>query len=90
MSEASDAKCFIARSKQFSGYAHAQAFRERLWQKYVYERVLREDEDTKEVARYILGNPLRARLVPRIEDYPFLGSTKYTVAELLEGISEPG
>jgi len=32
----------------------------RLWQRYGFERVLRDDEATLVVAKYILENPLRA------------------------------
>jgi len=41
------------------------------WQHAYYDHALRCDEDIKEVARYIIANPLRAGLVDRIEDYPY-------------------
>jgi hypothetical protein len=61
-------------------------FRERLWQRYGFERVLRQEETTQVVARYILENPIRAGLVTRVEDYPFLGSFVYTLAQLLDSL----
>lgn len=73
-----------SRAKQYSGFYYAQQFRERLWQRYGFERVLRESEPTSVVARYILENPVRAGLVSRIEDYPFLGSFEYTLSQLIE------
>ena len=79
-----DLKRFVARAKQYSGYYHARAFKARLWQRYVYERVLREAEPTAVVVRYLLENPVRAGLVAQIEDYPFLGSFEYTRDELIE------
>ena len=85
--ESSDCRRFISRAKQFSGYHYAKAFGHRLWQRYGFERVLRDDEATLVVARYILENPLRAGLVGRIEDYPFAGSRVYSLAEILEGVS---
>lgn len=82
--EVSDCLSFIARAKQYSGFSYAKAFRDRLWQRYGFERVLREREPTLVVARYILENPVRAGLVRRIEDYPYVGSSVYTVRELIE------
>jgi REP element-mobilizing transposase RayT len=73
-SEASDCLRFIRRAKQFSGYVFSQTHGCRLWQRYGYEHVLRDDEKTFVVARYILENPVRAGLVTRVEDYPFVGS----------------
>ena len=43
---------------------------QRLWQKGFYDHALRRDEDTKEIARYIVANPLRAGLAARLNDYP--------------------
>ena len=59
--------------------------RNRLWQRYGYEHVLRDDEDTRRVARYILENPIRRGLVRRAKDYPFVGSCVFTLDEILEG-----
>jgi REP element-mobilizing transposase RayT len=41
-----------------------------LWQKSFYDHALRKDEDLRDVARYIVANPLRAGLVGHIGDYP--------------------
>jgi len=46
----------------------------RLWQSSFYDRALRIDEDKKQVARYILANPLRKGLVNNIANYPFWNS----------------
>jgi putative transposase len=82
----SDCKRFIARVKQYSGYQHAGRFKERLWQRYGFERVLRQDETTFVVAKYILENPIRAGLVTRVEDYPYVGSLVYTLRDLLDSL----
>ncbi len=42
-----------------------------LWQSGYYEHRLRSEQDLRMQARYIVENPLRKRLVERIEDYPF-------------------
>jgi len=62
-SESTDLKQFITRAKQFSGYHFGGASGQRLWQRYGYERVLRDDEATKSVVTYALENPVRAGLV---------------------------
>lgn len=41
-----------------------------LWQKAFYDHAVREEEDVKGIARYIVANPLRAGLVDNIGDYP--------------------
>jgi REP-associated tyrosine transposase len=82
--QTSDCKPFIARSKQYSGYYFAQQFGVRLWQRYGFERVLRKDEATTVVARYILENPMRAGLCARVSGYPFVGSLKYELDALIE------
>jgi putative transposase len=88
--ESSDGKRFIARAKQYSAFYFKQAYRKALWQRYGYEHVLRDDEVTSVVARYILENPIRAGLVQRVEDYPFVGSERHSLADLIEGVAESG
>lgn len=39
------------------------------WQPAFYDRALRKDEDLREIACYIVANPLRADLVERLEEY---------------------
>lgn len=43
--ESSDAKLFISRSKQYSGYYFKRQHGVRLWQRYGYERVVRDDDE---------------------------------------------
>jgi putative transposase len=38
------------------------------------------------VARYILENPVRAGLVTRIQDYPYSGSSAYSIEQILEAV----
>lgn len=42
-----------------------------LWARAYHDRALRREDDLRTVARYIVANPLRARLVERLGDYPF-------------------
>jgi putative transposase len=41
-----------------------------IWQRAYYDRGIRKDEDIRQIARYIVANPLRAGLVQDIGDYP--------------------
>src|SRR5262249_33575324 len=84
VAENSNGLRFITRSKQFTGFHYKQRYKRPLWQRYGYEHVLREDEDTLYVARYILANPVRAGIVQRPEDYAFSGSDKYSLMQILE------
>ena len=88
--ESSNCRRFIARAKQYSGFHFARVFGGRLWQRYGYEHVLRDEETTIIVARYILENPVRAGLVRRVEDYPFVGSKVYALSHLLESLGRSG
>ena len=53
-----------------------------------YERVLRDDEATLAVARYIIENPVRAGLVSDPRDYPFLGSQVFSLDEILSAVQD--
>ena len=84
--ENSDCRGFIARSKQFSGFYYQKQFGRRLWQRYGYEHVLRTEEAALSVARYIVENPLRARLASDVRQYPFVGSSLYSLDEILDAL----
>ena len=43
----------------------------RFWAPGFHDHALRREENLISVARYIVGNPLRARLVERLGDYPY-------------------
>ena len=42
------------------------------WQRDFFEHRLRRDESYREKADYILLNPLRAGLVQKVEDWPYV------------------
>ncbi|MEY3808223.1 MAG: hypothetical protein RI893_1199 [Pseudomonadota bacterium] len=41
-----------------------------IWDRAFHDHGLRKDEDIKNIARYIVANPLRAKLVKTLNDYP--------------------
>ena len=43
---------------------------EPVWQKGFHDRALRRDVDLRDLARYMIMNPVRAGIVTRIWDYP--------------------
>lgn len=42
----------------------------RVWQPGYHDHAMRGEEDLPEIARYVVANPLRSRLVEKIGDYP--------------------
>ena len=60
-----------------------------VWQKGFHDRALRRSDDLRTVAGYILDNPLRARLVERLEDYPYWGCAWLERASDLSGLDCP-
>ncbi len=44
--------------------------RHRVWQRGFHDHALRNDEDLRDIARYIVANPLRAGLVKSVGEYP--------------------
>ena len=41
-----------------------------VWQQGYFEHAVRQDEDVASIARYIVANPVRRRIVSRVADYP--------------------
>ena len=82
-SERSDLRRFIKRAKQSSGQIYASAAKGSLWQDSYYDHVVRPEEDLSGIARYIIENPVRAGLAKSPLEYPFVGSTVWSLEELI-------
>jgi putative transposase len=80
----SDFRRFVRRAKQHSGAAYALQRGAPLWQEGYYERVLRQDEDARQIARYILWNPVRSGLSATPAEYPYSGSDVWSIEDLME------
>jgi REP element-mobilizing transposase RayT len=80
-----DSRClgFVKAAKQYAGYDFARRTDRRLWQRYGYERVIRDAAERARTIQYIVNNPVAAGLVTRAADYPFIGSQLYSLSELL-------
>jgi putative transposase len=83
-SDEADLIAFAKDTKQRIGYHYPRTDDEPVWQKGYFERVLRDDETTLTVVKYILENPVRKGLVREPRDYPFSGSMIWSWDELLE------
>jgi putative transposase len=79
---AADLRRFVKRTKQSTGQVYARTKDARLWDEGYHDRVLRQETDVREVARYIVWNPVRAGLSTTPGDYPYLGSDVLPVEEL--------
>jgi putative transposase len=82
----SDLKKFIKDFKQRTAYWYSReesSAGNKLWQPGYYDHVLRKEEDTAEVLRYILDNPVRKGLVANYLDYRYSGSPVIDIKEIL-------
>jgi putative transposase len=80
---ASDLRAFVHLAKQRTAFEYARTSGLKLWQPSYWDRVLRDEESTWAVIRYMCDNPARARLVRTAREYEFLGSQVMTRDELL-------
>jgi putative transposase len=82
--DGADFKAMVKAWKQKTGYEWSQRHGRKLWQHGYWERVLRDNDDALSICRYIIENPVRARLVDLPIEYPLCGSTQYTIDEICE------
>jgi len=82
--DGADLIAFVHQAKQRSGYACRAIGSGPLWQPSFYDHILRNEDATLAVARYILENPVRAKLVTSPAEYAFSGSTRHTIDQIME------
>jgi putative transposase len=75
-------KEFIRVFKQMTSH-HCKNDSGSLWQRSYYDRILRRDEDSFAVARYILNNPVRRGLVEEVTEYAYSGSFVVPLTEIM-------
>jgi putative transposase len=88
-SERSNFEAMMKRFKQLSGFAYKRQTGQPLWQPGYHERLLRDDEASEMVARYILENPVRAGLASAIGEYRYAWSDVYDLEGLLTAWETP-
>lgn len=73
----SDGKSVLTFNDQFKGKTTNQSWKlgwqGKLWQPRSYDHLVRAEEDLREIAKYILNNPVRAGLVTDAEQWPWSG-----------------
>ena len=72
--EDADMRKFISVFKQRVAFWFNRRHNSKLWQPSYYDRILRTDESTSAVVRYILENPVRKGIVSDYVKYPYSGS----------------
>jgi REP element-mobilizing transposase RayT len=66
-----DFRRFMKRAKQLSGYHVKQLTGQAVWSDGYYDRVIRHDEDISHYLRYVLLNPVKARLADAPGVHPY-------------------
>jgi putative transposase len=69
-----DMKVFVTLFKQETAYWFKSIYGVQLWEANYYDHVLRNDEATTAVTRYIIQNPARKGIVEDYSKYPYSGS----------------
>jgi len=78
----SDLKRLMERWKQASGFAWSKLGNGRLWEEGYWDRLARSDEPVDDMIRYVIENPVRAKLVTDPKLYPLTGSTEHSIEEI--------
>ncbi len=74
LTDNADLRRFVKVAKQRVVYSLREDHGVRdVWQEGYHDWVLRAEQKTEDVIRYVLNNPIRAGLVEKPEDYPFSG-----------------
>jgi len=84
--EHADSKGFTGLFRRRSGYGYRRRHGHRLWQEGYFDRVLREREATFDVVSYIVANPVRAGLCADATSYPYSGSSRYSLEEIVTSV----
>jgi len=82
ISPAADFREAMRQWKQQTAQAWKARTGQRLWQAGYYDRVLRKHDDTRAIVAYLLNNPVRAGLARTAMDWPWIGSSRYSLADL--------
>jgi REP element-mobilizing transposase RayT len=70
----SNMKTFVKEFRRQSSKALEEELGHALWKRKYLERVLRRDEDTREIVNSVFRRPVAAGLVRKPSEYPFQGS----------------
>jgi len=76
---------FVIDFKQETGFAFVERWRRKLWERRLYDHVLRDAADLEGVAWYVWLNPVRKGICGRAGEYAFSGSMTEAGSRLLRG-----
>ena len=82
LEEQSNLQNFVKLFKQKSGFWFKQRTHQNLWHLSYYDHILRKVEAIKDVAMYILNNPVRKGIVTDFKEYRFSGSFTMNIHDL--------
>lgn len=85
-----DLRPFIAEWKKSTGFLWSKRGFGRLWQPGFWDRRARFDESPLRMLKYVVENPVRAKLVDHPSKYVLTGSTEFTVDEICAAIAVGG
>ena len=83
LTDRADLMRFTRAFRQGSGYQLRRTGHERPWQEGYFDRHLRDEEATIDVVSYIVATPVRAGLCTSAHEYPFSGSSRYRLEDLV-------
>ena len=78
---------FVAMYKQRSGHQYRHRTGRSLWQDSFHDRILRTEEESFHVAAYVVENPVTAGLCTDARMYPYLGSGRYAIDDLVDSLA---
>jgi len=70
---------FVGRWKSLCYRARRRRNPDVFWQRSFFDRAVRSGEDLRQVALYILNNPVRKGLVEDFRSYPLCGSLQWEI-----------
>ena len=76
----------MAMFRQRSGFTHRQTHPDHLWQEGYDDRFLRAEEATLDVVGYVVANPIRGGLCRDVREYPYVGSGRYSIDEIIAAV----
>jgi len=86
----SDLKRLVNRWKQSTGFDWKKRGGGALWQPGYWDRLARFDEPVDDMIRYVIENPVRAKLVNDPTLYALTGSTEHTIEQICRSLNGDG
>jgi putative transposase len=74
--------------RQLSGFWERRRTGQYLWQEGYWDYTLRDDESVIGIAAYVVANPVRVAIASSPDQYPYLGSSRYSLAELMTAVQQ--